>query len=118
MEDYDKKHNLLTQLGIKYSAGLNDLYSKLEAGEKAHDNLKEKLNNLYIYIVELRKSRLKESLNHCTSSFYVYEENLLDADNILRVIKDFAGDSPYSLPAVRGGSAAHCPGPESGPAFH
>lgn len=94
MEDYDKKHNLLTQLGIKYSAGLNDLYSKLEAGEKAHDNLKEKLNNLYIYIVELRKSRLKESLNHCTSSFYVYEENLLDADNILRVIKDFAGDSP------------------------
>ena len=52
MKDYNKKHDILTELGNKYSAGTDDLLKKIDAQEKKNENMRDQLHKLRQSVID------------------------------------------------------------------
>ena len=79
MVDFDAKHDIITEIGNKYSAGTHDLIKKLDAQEDRYKELKETHAKLRNSIIKLRQDEINTALNGCEDVLlYRYEDMLVD----------------------------------------
>lgn len=61
MDDYDKKHDIMTFLGGRYSAGTDDFMDKYEASENHNKTVREELNTFRRFITEQEINRIRST---------------------------------------------------------
>ncbi|MEG0291107.1 MAG: alanine--tRNA ligase-related protein [Anaerovoracaceae bacterium] len=89
MEDYNSKFDLITKLGIKYSAGAKDLYEKIQASELKQKEVKTQLNTLRQSIINIRTKNILEDIEilkeDLKSEILVYEYDDMNIDSLLNI---------------------------------
>lgn len=91
--DYDTKHDLITKLGNKYSAGTDDLLEKIKAQEARAKEVKKELNTLRQSVVQSRIHTIREDLASLkekevlteSDRILVYEYDDMKTDDLLNI---------------------------------
>lgn len=84
--DYDKKHDLMTVLGNRYSAGPDDLLSKMDARKEKDQAIKNELHILRQSVIESRVESIREDLAVADpDEILVYEFGDMKTDDLLNI---------------------------------
>lgn len=84
--DYDKKHDLLTVLGNRYSAGPDDLLNKIDARKEKDQAIKNELHILRQSVIESRVASIREDLAAADpAEILVYEFGDMKTDDLLNI---------------------------------
>ncbi len=84
--DYDKKHDLLTVLGNRYSASTDDLLSKMDARKEKDQAIKNELHILRQSVIESRVAEIREALAAAgPDEILVYEFGDMKTDDLLNI---------------------------------
>ncbi len=84
--DYDKKHDLLTVLGNRYSAGPDDLLNKMDARKEKEQAIKNELHILRQSVIESRVASIREDLAAADpDEILVYEFGDMKTDDLLNI---------------------------------
>ena len=84
--DYDKKHDLLTVLGNRYSAGPDDLLNKMDARKEKDQAIKNELHVLRQSVIESRVASIREDLAAAgPDDILVYEFGDMKTDDLLNI---------------------------------
>ena len=84
--DYDKKHDLLTVLGNRYSAGPDDLLNKIDARKEKDQAIKNELHILRQSVIESRVASIREDLAAADpDEILVYEFGDMKTDDLLNI---------------------------------
>lgn len=90
--DYDKKHDLVAQLGTRFSAGTDDLADKIQLREDRAKAVKDELSALRRSLIEQRVNVIREDLATAEASsetfpFLIYEYHDMKTDDLLNLGK-------------------------------
>lgn len=84
--DYDKKHDLLSVLGNRYSASPDDLLSKIDARKEKDKAIKNELTVLRQSVIESRISDIRSDLQAASDSdILIYEFGDMKTDDLLNI---------------------------------
>ncbi len=88
--DYDKKHDLVTSLGNRFSAGPDDLMDKIKSREERTAALKKELHTLRHSVIEQRIQEIRSQLNRLKESGHgdsllVFEYHDMKTDDLLNI---------------------------------
>lgn len=84
--DYDKKHDLLTVLGNRYSAGPDDLLNKIDARKEKDQAIKNELHILRQSVIESRVADIRAALAAADpDEILVYEFGDMKTDDLLNI---------------------------------
>ena len=84
--DYGGKHDLVTALGNRYSAGAEDLLDKIKSREDKTKAIKNELYVLKQSVIQERTEKIREQLQASgQSEIPVYEFNDMRTDDLLRI---------------------------------
>lgn len=84
--DYDMKHDLLTTLGNRYSAGVDDLLSKMDARKEKDKAIKNELNVLRQSVIETRVADIRKDLAEAgDDKILTYEFSDMKTDDLLNI---------------------------------
>ena len=84
--DYDKKHDLLTVLGNRYSAGPDDLLNKMDARKEKDQAIKNELHILRQSVIESRVADIRKALAAADpDEILVYEFGDMKTDDLLNI---------------------------------
>ena len=84
--DYDKKHDLLTVLGGRYSASADDLLEKMDARKEKDKAIKNELTVLRQSVIESRISDIRKDLEAAADSkILIYEFGDMKTDDLLNI---------------------------------
>lgn len=84
--DYDEKHDLITSLGNRFSAGTDDLISKIDAQDEKRKALKNELNTLRQSVIESRIADIRKDLSSSsTDSILTYEFCDMKTDDLMNI---------------------------------
>lgn len=79
MADFDAKHDIITEISNKYSAGTDDLIKKLDAQEDRYKELKQTHTKLRNSIIKIRQDEIEAALDDCSDILlYRYDDMLID----------------------------------------
>ena len=89
--DYDKKHDLITALGGRYSAGADDLMDKIKAQEEKQKELRGDFFALRQVVIKQRAAEIADEIKDGSVHSYSFPE--LKADDLRNLAKnlDFTG---------------------------
>ena len=86
MADFDKKHEIITELGIRYSAGTDDLLKKIYAREHKIQSAKEELDILRRSVIASRVSEIKADIAAAPApTIHIYKYSDMKADDLRRI---------------------------------
>lgn len=89
MADFDAKHDIITTIGNKYSAGTEDLLKKLDAQEDRYKELKQTHTRLRNSIIAIRQCDIIATLENGQSDeevlLYRYDDMLID--DLLNIVR-------------------------------
>ena len=85
MADYDFKHDIITKLGNKYSAGADDLIKKIEAQEEKTKELKAIHAKLRNSVIASRGEEILAALENCKDKFLLYRYDDMQIDDLLNI---------------------------------
>lgn len=86
MLDYDTKHDLITNLGNRFSAGTDDLISKIDAQDEKRKALKNELNVLRQSVIESRIADIRNALSDAQDDdILTYEFNDMKTDDLMNI---------------------------------
>ncbi|MEG0919054.1 MAG: alanine--tRNA ligase-related protein [Anaerovoracaceae bacterium] len=102
LADYDKKHDLLVELGNRYSAGTNDLMKKIKATEDKHKETKAQLNKLRQSVINSRIDEISEDIeilqeDGASPSILVYQYDDMNIDSLLNIGRPLSNKIPKLL---------------------
>lgn len=84
--DYDKKHDLLTVLGNRYSASADDLLAKMDARKEKDKAIKNELTVLRQSVIESRISDIRKDLEAAQDKeILIYEFGDMKTDDLLNI---------------------------------
>ncbi len=84
--DYDMKHDLITTLGNRYSAGVDDLLNKMDARREKDKAIKNELHILRQSVIESRISGIRADLQAADpDKILVYEFGDMKTDDLLNI---------------------------------
>ena len=83
--DYDKKHDLLTVLGNRYSASADDLLEKMDARKEKDKAIKNELTVLRQSVIESRVSDIRKDLKAADGEVLIYEFGDMKTDDLLNI---------------------------------
>lgn len=84
--DYDKKHDLITKLGNRFSAGTDDLISKMDAQDEKRKALKNELHVLRQSVIESRVEEIRKALAEADAAqILTYEFSDMKTDDLLNI---------------------------------
>ena len=84
--DYDKKHDLMTVLGNRFSAGPDDLLSKMDARKEKDQAIKNELHILRQSVIESRVADIRKALAAAEpDEILVYEFGDMKTDDLLNI---------------------------------
>ena len=84
--DYDMKHDLITTLGNRYSAGPDDLLSKMDARKEKDKAIKNELHILRQSVIESRVADIRKDLAAAgPDDILVYEFGDMKTDDLLNI---------------------------------
>ncbi|MCI7301893.1 MAG: alanine--tRNA ligase-related protein [Clostridiales Family XIII bacterium] len=84
--DYDGKHDLVTALGNRYSAGAEDLLDKIKAREEKNKIIKNELHVLRQSIIQERVDRIRQQIQSSEQSeIVIYEFADMKTDDLLNI---------------------------------
>lgn len=84
--DYDAKHDLITNLGNRFSAGTDDLISKIDAQDEKRKALKNELNVLRQSVIESRIADIRDALSNAQNDeILTYEFNDMKTDDLMNI---------------------------------
>lgn len=84
--DYDKKHDLMTVLGNRYSAGVDDLLSKMDARKEKDQAIKNELHILRQSVIESRVADIRSALAAAgPDDILIYEYADMKTDDLLNI---------------------------------
>lgn len=89
--DYDKKHNILTELGGRYSAGTDDLMDKIRIHEDKQKELRSDFFALRQTVIRNRAEEISDEVNDGSVHTYTFPEFKTDDLRNLAKHLDFAG---------------------------
>ena len=89
--DYDKKHNILTELGGRYSAGTDDLMDKIRIHEDKQKELRSDFFALRQTVIRNRAEEISGEINDGSVHTYTFPEFKTDDLRNLAKHLDFAG---------------------------
>ena len=89
--DYDKKHNILTELGGIYSAGTDDLMDKIRIHEDKQKELRSDFFALRQTVIRNRAEEISDEVNDGSVHTYTFPEFKTDDLRNLAKHLDFAG---------------------------
>ncbi len=78
MEDYSRRFDIITQLGQKYSAGVEDLLDKMEAQEEKQKELRTKYSELRQSVISSKAEMLKDEIGDGSVHAYAFDDLTLD----------------------------------------
>lgn len=84
-KDFAQKHDLVTKLGNKYSAGVDDLMKKIEAQEEKTKELKAIHAKLRNSIIAIRSQEILDAVETCQEKFLLYRYDDMQIDDLLNV---------------------------------
>ena len=91
--DYDMKHDLLTTLGNRYSAGVDDLLSKMDARREKDKAIKNELHILRQSVIETRIADIRAALEAASDDdILVYEYSDMKTDDLLNIGRPVMND--------------------------
>lgn len=93
--DYEKKHDLVTILGNRFSAGADDLMDKIRSREEKNKAVKNELHTLRQSVIQSRIGEIRSRLadlqqktpSEATSSILIYEYGDMKTEDILNIGK-------------------------------
>lgn len=84
--DYDMKHDIITALGNRYSAGADDLISKVDARREKDNAIKNQLNLLRQSVIESRVSDIRKDIESSDNQkILIYEFGDMKTDDLLNI---------------------------------
>lgn len=84
--DYDKKHDLITTLGNRYSASADDLLSKIDARKEKDKAIKNELHVLRQSVIESRIEDIRSALSTAgDQEILTYEYGDMKTDDLLNI---------------------------------
>lgn len=91
MADYTKRFDIISELGLKYSAGVDDLLEKMNNQEEKQKELKAKFTELRQSVIASKADSIREEINDGEVHAYSFDE--LSIDDIRNMCKkmDFSG---------------------------
>ena len=99
--DYEKKHDLITAIGTQYSAGPDDLLSKLSAAEEKNRKIRAELASVRKIVIDSRIAEIRKSLNAgedlSEAPLLVRKYDDLPADSLSHIGKPFIGKTDRLL---------------------
>ena len=102
--DYDQKHDLITSLGNRYSAGPADLLDKIAAQEQRGKQIKDELHALRQTVIRSRIEEIRSTLKQDSGGKIVREFDDLkaaDLSNLGKPLTQELGDALLLLAASR-----------------
>lgn len=102
LADYNKKHDLLAELGNRYSAGTDDLMKKIKATEDKHKETKAQLGKLRQSIINSRIEDITEDIeimkeDDAAPTILVYEFDDMNVDSLLNIGRPLCDKVPKLL---------------------
>lgn len=85
MADYEEKHNIILDLGKRYSAGKDDLLQKITAQEARNSNTRERFATLRRSVTDQRVGEISAALNEKKDNFLIYEYDDMSVDDALPI---------------------------------
>lgn len=89
--DYDRKHNILTELGSRYSAGTDDLMDKISTHEQKQKELRADFFALRQTVIKNKAEEISDEINDGDVHTYSFPEFKTDDLRNLAKHLDFAG---------------------------
>lgn len=89
--DYDRKHNILTELGSRYSAGTDDLMDKISTHEQKQKELRADFFALRQTVIKNKAEEISDEINDGGVHTYSFPEFKTDDLRNLAKHLDFAG---------------------------
>lgn len=84
--DYDMKHDIITDLGNRYSAGADDLIGKIDARREKDNAIKEELNMLRRSVIESRVADIRNDMKtEDPEKILLYEFDDMKTDDLLNI---------------------------------
>lgn len=84
--DYDMKHDLITILGSRYSAGADDLLDKMDARREKDKAIKNELTILRQSVIESRIAGIRQALeNSDADNIHIYEYGDMKTDDLFNI---------------------------------
>lgn len=84
--DYDMKHDIITALGNRYSAGADDLISKIDARREKDNEIKSQLNQLRQSVIESRVADIRKDMSSSNDEeILIYEFGDMKTDDLLNI---------------------------------
>ncbi len=90
--DYDGKHDRITELGVHFSAGPEDLMDKVLAQEQRAKMVKNDLNTLRQSVIASRTQELRAALRSQTGTLLLREFDDLKTDDLFNIAKPLIGE--------------------------
>lgn len=90
MADYEDKHQIILDLGKRYSAGKDDLMQKITAQEERNSATRERFATLRRSVTDRRVGKIEEDLANGTKDFLVYEYEDMSVDDALPIGRQVA----------------------------
>lgn len=103
--DYEKKHDLITVIGNKYSAGADDLLSKMASHDEKNKAMRQELASMRKIIAEMRINEIKAALDKLENGassekrtpLYTHFYDDLRADDLMTIGKAFIGNTRHLI---------------------
>ncbi|MCQ4637569.1 alanine--tRNA ligase-related protein [Anaerovorax odorimutans] len=102
--DYDQKHDLITALGNRYSAGVDDLMDKIKSREEKTKAVKNELHVLRQSVIQERIEAIRSDLASAESGdapgregIFIYEYDDMKTDDLLNIGRPLIGEIPKLL---------------------
>lgn len=83
--DYDAKHDLITDLGNRFSAGTDDLIHKIQAREERTKEVKNQLHMLRQSVITSRVEEIRHQLASSPQEILVREFDDMKTDDLLNI---------------------------------
>ncbi|MBR6443931.1 MAG: hypothetical protein IKS63_00695 [Firmicutes bacterium] len=85
MKDYNKKHDILTELGNRYSAGTDDLLKKIDAQEKKNEDMRNQLHKLRQSVIASYTDSILEQTAGSGDLVFAQSFDDLKTDDLMRM---------------------------------
>ncbi len=85
MKDYNKKHDILTELGNKYSAGTDDLLKKIDAQEKKNENMRDQLHKLRQSVIDSYTTSIIDEVRSSDDHVFSRSFDELKTDDLMHL---------------------------------
>ena len=85
LSDYKKKHELLTQLGNRYSAGTDDLLKKIDAQEKKNEEIRDQLHKLRQSVLDAHTASILSEINASSDFVLSFSFGELRIDDLMHL---------------------------------